>query len=80
MLNLTVVRMLADMLGWFSTLGRSDLVGVKENVRELIGHLSASIVSLWDAAKEITRLKEGQFTKGSFIELQESKVSSRRCV
>jgi len=66
MLDLTIIRTLADVLKWFSTLGQHDLMGLKENVRELIGHLSASIVSLWDVTKEVTRLSKGQFTRESY--------------
>jgi hypothetical protein len=87
MLDLTSIKEIGSVLNWIATLGKKDIQGVKEQIRELIGHLSASVVSLWDAAKEITRLKEGEFTKESFTEiydyfigfyLQPGEISSAR--
>jgi hypothetical protein len=87
MLDLTSIKEIGSVLNWIATLGKKEIQGVKEQIRELIGHLSASVVSLWDAAKEITRLKEGEFTKESFNEiydyfigfyLQPGEISSAR--
>jgi hypothetical protein len=66
MLDLAAIKKIGDVLEWIATLGEKEIRGVKEHIRELIGHLSASVVSLWDAAKEITRLKKSEFTKDSF--------------
>ena len=69
MIDLTIIKTIAGALDWLLTLGSKDVNRVKEQVKELISHLSASAVSLWDAAKEISRLKEDQFDKQSFMDV-----------
>jgi hypothetical protein len=54
LLDLATIKQKASVLGWIATLGEKEVRGVKDHIRELIGHLSTSVVGLWDAAKEIT--------------------------
>jgi DNA repair exonuclease SbcCD ATPase subunit len=69
MIDLTIVKTITGALDWLLTLGARDVKHVKEQIKELISHLSASAVSLWDATKEISRLQENQFNKQSFIDV-----------
>jgi soluble cytochrome b562 len=66
MLDLSSIKEIVSQLSWLLTLGASETKHVKTQLEELVHHLSASLVSLWDATCEITRLTEADFTKDRF--------------
>jgi len=66
MLDLASIKEIVATLSWLLTLGASEIKHVKFQTEELIHHLSASLVSLWDVTLQVTRLTEQDFSRQNF--------------
>ena len=66
MLDLASIKEIAAALTWLLTLGASEIKHVKIQTEELIQHLSASLVNLWDVTLQVTRLTEQDFNRQNF--------------
>jgi hypothetical protein len=66
MLELKSVEGIVNALAWISSLGLSEVKGVKTDVEELISELSKSLVNLWEVVKTVTAIDDGEFTKEKF--------------
>jgi len=64
MLDLTTARPIVEGLNWMITLGSSEIKNVKVEMRELLGHLSKSLLSLWDVTQQVSSLSDEHFANG----------------
>jgi len=69
MLDLKSIQEIANALVWISSLGLSEVKGVKTDVEELISELSKSLVNLWEIVKTVTAIDESEFTKEKFEDI-----------
>jgi hypothetical protein len=66
MLELKTINSIIESLEWILTLGKSEIVDVKKETNEVIKELSKSLINLWDATKEITKISKVDLTKEKF--------------
>jgi hypothetical protein len=69
MLELGTIKEIVKALEWIATLGKSEIKDYKNEVNDLISELSKSLTNLWDVVKQLTAIKEKNFSKDSFHEV-----------
>src|SRR5712692_6484411 len=64
MFDMNTVKPIVEGMKWLVTLTAAEIKNVKDETQQLLGHLSASLIGLWEVTKEVSKLSDQDFKTG----------------